>query len=187
MVIFQYSKEIQKAIGSTINPEPWLHVGIWKAEELTVSGNNMTTNPSYAIFVWDTREIVDYAFSKRGLKVKNIKGKPASDNKQPLKGSMSSSFNETMNKPKAEQQERKNHKDITIADVVKIADNFVSGGNATQKMKDSIGASVQGNKLGGINVHWGGRLGNWWTDILQKVAKELGVQLKVTNQFIYID
>lgn len=86
--ILRYSTEIQKALGCKTKPEPWLHIGIWYANELP-----RTTRASYAIWIWDTREIVEYKFGALdNSKAKLVNGRPAKDSKDSLKGQMSAVF-----------------------------------------------------------------------------------------------
>jgi hypothetical protein len=44
--IFKYTKEIQKKLGSKTMAEPWLHILVY--------------DNAYAIWVWDTREVLEY-------------------------------------------------------------------------------------------------------------------------------
>lgn len=85
MKIFRYTEAVQQALRLKLNPEPWMHV---------ILDN---TNGVFAIYVWDTRQIV---FSgKIKLKVSDKLMQtfvPARDNKAPLVGKQADLFNPGM-------------------------------------------------------------------------------------------
>jgi hypothetical protein len=74
MKIVAYSQEIQKAIGSKTEPAPWLHLA--------------TTNKFVvAIYVWDTREIIEtLEVGLTGLDKIDSLGHSVPDSRKPLKG-----------------------------------------------------------------------------------------------------
>lgn len=59
----KYDERLQKMLGSSVKPEPWLHIAVF------VNGNNRTFERTknsddkervhYAIFVWDTRKVIE--------------------------------------------------------------------------------------------------------------------------------
>lgn len=85
-LILRYTEAIQKILGCKTKPEPWLHIGISTTDRYAKMG----MFSGYAIWVWDTRKVVEqniemnkkfdakcYAAAKVGNK--------AIDNRQRLK------------------------------------------------------------------------------------------------------
>ena len=99
MHVYRYSEELQKQLGSKTKPEPWLHA--------TYAINPDKKGGKYVIFVWDTRQVVEEGklsraqlFDKYGNRYSTshfvLRGRPARDNGQPLKGAKSEwTFDET--------------------------------------------------------------------------------------------
>jgi hypothetical protein len=76
MKILKYTPVIKQQIGSKAEPAPYLHIAIVKT---------YTSKVVYAIYIWDTREIVEIKEVAR--KYEGILGANATDNREPLKGS----------------------------------------------------------------------------------------------------
>lgn len=90
MAVLRYSESIQKQIGSKTKPEPWLHI-------TTARTGKDGKQAWYAIFVWDTRQVVeegklDWKYKKNeSYKIKPgedgfLNGRYAQDNGKPLVG-----------------------------------------------------------------------------------------------------
>jgi hypothetical protein len=85
--IFRYTPEAQKLLGAKTKAEPWMHVVL-----------NEFPDVGGAIYVWDTREIIELIdnnnwYSNDMTKKLVEAGIPhAKDNKQPLKGKGASDF-----------------------------------------------------------------------------------------------
>ena len=84
MKVLKYTLEVQKQLKSKAKPEPWLHV-------LLVKHPSYDDSLSYAIYIWDTRAIVETSTCER--KTSTIKGTSANDNHKPLKGKRADDFN----------------------------------------------------------------------------------------------
>lgn len=74
MKILRYTEDVQKQISSKVKPEPWLHIGI--------------ADGQYAIWVWDTRQIVGTG----KCSPYDVVGTPAKDNRKPLSGQNAENF-----------------------------------------------------------------------------------------------
>ena len=64
--VLRYTPEVQKALGSKTKPEPWLHVAVTSSTLMGAAGfrrgssaNSETLSITYAIYVWDTRKVVE--------------------------------------------------------------------------------------------------------------------------------
>lgn len=88
--IFRYNEQAAKYIGAILHkkmpkPEPWLHIAI-----KTVSKRNPWAG--YAIYIWDTRQVIDEYRSNKGLfqtsdfVISKCGMQRAIDNRQPLVG-----------------------------------------------------------------------------------------------------
>lgn len=78
-MIARYTDAIQKAIGSKIKAEPWLHIAFF---------DNGATN-YYVIYVWDTRKVVYQGKTADDLLNIDLACNgmtPANDNHEPLNG-----------------------------------------------------------------------------------------------------
>jgi hypothetical protein len=53
----KYTKEHQKLLGCKTEPQPWLH--IVTMSEGGSDGKNYDSITSYAIYVWDTRQVIE--------------------------------------------------------------------------------------------------------------------------------
>jgi hypothetical protein len=57
-MIAKYTEKFKKAIDSSrikAKPEPWLHIAIF-------ASNNNTGGSIYAIYVWDTRQVIESGY-----------------------------------------------------------------------------------------------------------------------------
>lgn len=84
MKILRYTEDVQKQLKSKAKPEPWLHV-------LLIKHPSYDDCLSYAIYVWDTRAIVEASVCKGEISV--VKGTSAKDNHKPLTGKQADDFN----------------------------------------------------------------------------------------------
>lgn len=80
--VLRYTEDLQKALDSKIKSEPWLHCVILEDKPLR---RNMYGSMYYAIYVWDTREILESSMAF-GHKLSKVAEQPAKDNHQTLKG-----------------------------------------------------------------------------------------------------
>lgn len=83
MKILRYTPELQKALGSKVKSEPWLHAMILQ-------------NGCWAIYVWDTREILDAnveSNAKQEMPIYKFKGMKATDSYKPLTGKLAKDIN----------------------------------------------------------------------------------------------
>lgn len=83
MKIVAYTKEIQEKLKSKVEPAPYLHCGI-----IVMKGKDRTgekqSGTMWAIWVWDTREVVEDGMSKGTIYLDGTK--PVKDDHKPLKG-----------------------------------------------------------------------------------------------------
>lgn len=84
MQILRYTEAVQKQLGSKTKPEPWLHCAIYRTLFKRLGCTQSSFH--YAIYVWDTRNVVEHGIAHLKVSVKFIKGQPAIDNHQPLVG-----------------------------------------------------------------------------------------------------
>lgn len=104
MKVYKYSEKLKELLGCKTNPEPWMHIVIQGDEVTSNQKLRQMKNGKYAIYVWDTREVLEegkvkpevlynYYSTKAGRGVskhvmgEKILGQYARDNGQPLKGS----------------------------------------------------------------------------------------------------
>lgn len=89
-LVLRYNDKLQQYFKLKTKPEPWLHLGY------TTSFDKKTGKAAthLAVFVWDTRQIVEYAEANISLPPGGINAKfRARDNGQPLKGNGAKWFN----------------------------------------------------------------------------------------------
>lgn len=80
MKIYKYDKAIKKATGLSIEPKDYMHIAILSAKEL-----NDKYDAAF-VYIWDTRETLDFVTSFTCPSLLNIAGTPAIDNGKPLAG-----------------------------------------------------------------------------------------------------
>lgn len=81
MKILQYTPKIQKELGLKLDPAPWMHIAIQTSLQFR-------DKFVYAIFPWDSREVLDSGDSKyKGISQILEKQRVAKDNAEDLKGS----------------------------------------------------------------------------------------------------
>ena len=62
--VFKYNEKWQTFFGSNIKPEPWMHIvaSVYKSDnDMQVTRTTGKLVVQYAIFVWDTREVLEAA------------------------------------------------------------------------------------------------------------------------------
>lgn len=87
-MIFRYDQNLQRILKSKVKPEPWLHCALYANSKR--SRNDVTRGYSYAIYVWDTRQVLDSGWvpvEQLNLNDSMRVLRGALDNREPLKGS----------------------------------------------------------------------------------------------------
>lgn len=79
LTILRYNEDLQKLIGCKTKPEPWMHIGF--------VGTDMSEDDYWAIWVWDTRQVLEEGKCSHANRQKASSFAPyAVDNKQRLLG-----------------------------------------------------------------------------------------------------
>lgn len=89
MLILRYTPALQKALGLRLKAEPWLHIAIHTIQpSLYGHLGKQDWTFWYAIYVWDTRQVVDDGTVSANLTTAQVdkirSAKEAIDNHQPL-------------------------------------------------------------------------------------------------------
>ena len=120
-MILRYNEHLKNKIGSKTKPEPWMHIVII-VNSVTGRGAVKTRKCSYAVYVWDTREIIetgsfDY---KQPINYLEMYADKARDNHEPLVGSGSSTFNVSVFQKVSQTDSLKRSQDSAIREQNKI-------------------------------------------------------------------
>jgi hypothetical protein len=90
MRIAAYTDDVQKRLGTKTKPAPYLHIAMGRFRGSTI----------FAIYIWDTREVVEEGTTDKDLLGVKVSG--VNDSKQALKGgSLSNMLTKQMQNPKA--------------------------------------------------------------------------------------
>jgi len=86
MKIVRYTPKVQEQLKSETEPQPWLHA-------IVAAKPNTKGMCDYAIYVWDTRQIVEVDTVKL---LSPLEGTAGKDSRLPLKGSKAKEFNDLL-------------------------------------------------------------------------------------------
>lgn len=95
--VYRYNETIQKRIGSNTKPEPWLHVAICNR----IMKNDGKLFLFYAIYVWDTRQVIETGKADGNITGVHRGFVRASDNHKPLSDKGFTFDKDSVNKPVA--------------------------------------------------------------------------------------
>jgi hypothetical protein len=84
--VYRYNKELQNIIGSKINPEPWMHLVV-NTQGWYMNGVASHEKPMYAIYIWDTRQVLESGNFDKNIINQLPRESTAKDDRKPLIGS----------------------------------------------------------------------------------------------------